>query len=88
MCGVVRIYSLGTYSETELIQSLQCSDNHVSMVAPAQCGPQELVMNLHDVLHDVKTAAVLIVQQLLYIHQRKHVLNVWNPFNLLAPCNS
>ena len=30
------------------------------------------VRNLHSVLHNVKTAAALIVQQLLYIHQRTH----------------
>ena len=35
-------------------------------------------MNLHSVLHNVKTAAILIVQQLLYIHQRKNVSKVWN----------
>ena len=38
-------------------------------------------MNLRSVLHNVKTAAVLIVQQLLYIHQRKQVSKVRNPFH-------
>ena len=37
-----------------------------------QCSPQQLVITLHSVLQDVKAAAVLIVQQLLYIHWRKH----------------
>ena len=37
-------------------------------------------MNLQSVLHNVKTVAVLIVQQLLYIHQRKRVSKVCNPF--------
>ena len=39
-------------------------------------------MNLHGVLHNVKTAAFLTVQQLLYIHQIKHVSKVRNPFKL------
>ena len=39
-------------------------------------------MNLHGVLHNVKTAAFLTVQQLLYIHQIKHVSKVRNTFKL------
>ena len=41
-----------------------------------------LVMSLHSVLHNVKTAAILIVQQLFYIQLRKYHSKVWNPFNL------
>ena len=44
------------------------------------CSPQKLLMNLHSVLHNVKIAAVPIVRQLIYNHQRKHVSKVWNHF--------
>ena len=43
-------------------------------------------MNLRSVLHNVKTAVVLIVQLLLYIHQRKHFSKVQNPFKQLDFC--
>ena len=41
-------------------------------------------MSLHSVLHNVNTAAVLLLQQLFYIRQRKHDLNVQNPSNFYA----
>ena len=37
-------------------------------------------MNLHSVLHNVKTAAVLIVHLLFYTHKRKRGLKVRNSF--------
>ena len=37
-------------------------------------------MNLHSVLHNVKTAAVLKVRLIFYIHKRKRDLKVWNLF--------
>ena len=39
----------------------------------------KLVAYMHSVLLNVSTAALIIVQQPIYIHQRKHVSKVWNP---------
>ena len=39
----------------------------------------KLVAYMHRVLHNVSTAALIIIQQPIYVHHRKQVSKVWNP---------
>ena len=56
-----------------------CLQIHVWAVPRSPCNAaHKLAMYRHSVLHNVSTVALIIVQQPIYIHQRKRVSKVWN----------